>query len=125
MFEIDRSLMVVRPKQPFLDWVLSVDSDESITLESVREDPSAYLIPEICYDSDQQEILEWCYMTVFEGELNSWFTDPQTWPQKRDLKVFLDWFDIDFHSGVFDLCDAAIQVIDYELDGNGTGSSEE
>ena len=31
MFEIDRSLMVVTPKQPFLDWAQSVDYEENLT----------------------------------------------------------------------------------------------
>jgi hypothetical protein len=25
------------------------------------------------------------------------------WPQDRDLKMFLEWFDVEFHSLIFDL----------------------
>ncbi len=53
MFEIDRSLIVVKPKQPFLDWVQAVDYEEGLTLEHVRDDPSAYLIPQL-WDNDEQ-----------------------------------------------------------------------
>lgn len=31
-----------------------------------------------------------------------------------DLKLFLEWFEVEFHSLVFDLCDNQIQVFDYE-----------
>jgi hypothetical protein len=77
MFEIDRSLMVVKPKQPFFDWVQSVDYEQDLTLEYVREDSSAYLIPQLWEDSEQPAILEWCYELVFEAELESWYTDPE------------------------------------------------
>ena len=112
MFDIDRSLIVVRPKQPFLDWVQSVDYEEGLTLEHVRHDPSAYLIPEVFYNDEQPAILQWCYEVVFEAELESWYTDPALWPQNRDLKMFFEWFEVEFHSGVFDLCDDPIQIVD-------------
>lgn len=124
MFEIDRSLMVVRPKQPFLDWVQSVDYDKDLTLELVRDEPTAYLIPQLWDDAEQAAILEWCYEEVFEAELESWYTDPDLWPQERDLKMFLDWFDVEFHSLVFDLCDTPIQAIEAGPDdSNTTGSN--
>jgi hypothetical protein len=111
---INRSLIIVRPTQPFLDWVQSVDYDEQLTLEEVRHDPSAYLAPVIIYDNEQPALLEWCYEEVFEAELFSWYTDPALWPQNRDLKMFLEWFDVEFHSGVFDLCDEPIQIENYD-----------
>jgi len=113
MFEIDRSLIVVKPKQPFLDWAQTVDYQEGLTLEQVREDATAYLIPEPWDKDEQAEILKWCYEFIFEAELESWYTDPDLWPQHRDLETFREWFDVEFHSLVFDLCDEPIQVIDY------------
>ena len=113
MYDIDRSLIVVRPKQPFLDWVQSVDYAEGLTLEQVRDDASAYLIPELWNDDERPDILEWCYEDVFEAELGSWYTDPAVWPPNRDLKIFLEWFDIEFHSGVCDLVDDPIHNLEY------------
>jgi hypothetical protein len=123
MFDIDRSLIVVRPKQPFLDWVQSVDYEESLKLEHVRDDPSAYLIPELWYKEEQPAILTWCYEVVFEAELESWYTDPALWPPNRDLKVFLEWFDVEFHSGVFDLCDGPIRILDDASEDDGEPNS--
>ncbi len=127
MFDIDRSLMLVRPKQPFFDWVQSVDYEKDLTLDYIRDDPSAYLIPELWDTSDKAEqsaTLEWCYEEVFKAELESWYTDPVLWPPKRNLKMFHDWFDVDFHSLVFDLGDTPIQVIDYGPDdSDSTGSN--
>jgi hypothetical protein len=126
MFEIDRSLMIVKPNQPFLDWVQSVDYEEDLTLDFVREDSSAYLIPQLWENSEQAVILEWCYEVLFEAELDSWFTDPELWPQERDLKMFLEWFDVEFHSLVFDLGEVPIQIVDYgpsETDPNGSNGN--
>ena len=116
MYEIDRSLLVVKPKKPFFDWVQTVDYEEGLTLEDVREDPSAYLIPELESPEEEREILKWCYEDIFEAELSSWYTDAAVWPQQRDLKMFLEWFDIEFHSLVFDLLDEPIEILDHGLD---------
>ncbi len=42
------------------------------------------------------------YREIFEEELNSWFTD-ESCGQKRDLKTFRQWFQVDFHGMVVDL----------------------
>jgi hypothetical protein len=117
MFEVNRTVLVVKPKQPFLAWAHSLDDEsKDLTLERLREDCTAYLVPEIQYDSEQRHMLEWCFELLFEEELEGWHTEPKDWPQNRDLKMFLEWFEVEFHSLVFDLCDYQIQVIDYESD---------
>lgn len=113
MSEINRSLVILRPKQPFLDWGKTLDDeDKNFTLEQLGEDSTAYLIPELWDDSDQEELLESYYDVLFEEQLAGWWTDETAWPQKRNLKMFLDWFEVEFHSLVFDLCDEPIRVIE-------------
>jgi hypothetical protein len=112
MSEINRSLIILRPKQPFLDWARSLDDEsKDITLESLNEDSTAYLISEIWQDSDQEEFLQTYYDILFEEQLEGWWTDEVAWPQQRDLKLFLEWFEVEFHSLVFDLCDGPIRVV--------------
>jgi hypothetical protein len=61
MREINRSLMVVKPKQPFLVWARSRDSeDEQLELKDLQDDATAYLIPEFETFDERAEILEWC-----------------------------------------------------------------
>jgi hypothetical protein len=112
MREINRSLIILKPKQPFLDWGMALDDDEKFTLEELAEDSIAYLIPELWDDSDQQKLLESYYDVLFQEQLAGWWTDETAWPQKRNLKMFLDWFDVEFHTLVFDLCDEPIRVIE-------------
>lgn len=114
MSEINRSLLILKPKQPFLDWSRMLDDkDEDLTLEEIHHDSTAYLIPELWQDSDQHELLESYYDVLFEEQLAGWWTDEADWPEKRDLKMFLAWFEVEFHSLVFDLCEEPIRVIEY------------
>ena len=82
-------------------------------MEQVRDDVSGYLIPQLWDNDERPDILELCYEDVFEAELGSWYTDPAVWPQHRDLKMFLEWFDIEFHSDVCDLVDDPIHNLEY------------
>ena len=113
MSEINRSLIILKPKQPFLDWTLTLDDeDKNLTLEQITEGSIAYLIPELWQDSDQQELLKSYHDILFEEQLGGWWTDEVAWPQKRDLKTFMDWFQVEFHSLLFDLCDEPLRVIE-------------
>src|SRR5438874_5738361 len=76
-------------------------------------------LPEIWQDSDQPAILEWCYDILFEEQLESWWTDEALWPKERDLKMFLDWFEVEFHSLVLDLCNEPIRLSEDEPDDLG------
>ena len=111
MSEINRSLIILRQKQPFLDWARTLeDRDIDFTLEELSNDSIAYLVPEILDDSEQEALLESCYDILFEEQLNGWWTDESNWPKERDLKMFLDWFEVEFHTLVFDLCDEPVRV---------------
>ena len=120
MSEINRSLILLKPKQPFLDWLRALDDDDNnLTLKELSDDSTAYLVPEIWQDSDQPAILEWCYDILFEEQLESWWTDEALWPKARDLKMFLDWFEVEFHSLVLDLCNEPIRLSEDEPDDLG------
>ena len=117
MSEINRSLVILKRRQAFLDWARTLDDeDKDLTLEQLAEDSIAYLIPEVWQDSDQQLLLESNYDVLFEEQLAGWWTEEADWPQKRDLKMFLAWFEVEFHSLVFDLCEEPIRVIEYRDD---------
>ena len=104
MLEINRAVVIVRPKQPFLDWLRSVDPDDSdLELEEIRRDPNAYLVPDWEEDNDRWVILGWCVENIFGNELWSWYTDESLWPTERDYDMFLNWFDVEFYPTVVDI----------------------
>jgi hypothetical protein len=103
---LNRAVLIVRPKQPYLDWAAALDdSDVPPDAEGER---TVYLIPSYEDDEEAWEILEEVYEEVFENELYGWHTDPAAWPQERDFETFQEWFDIEMHSVVEDLCDYEI-----------------
>jgi hypothetical protein len=104
--ELNRSALIVTPKQPFLDWLHFVDPTSSdLTLQDLGKDPNIYLIPE-CKDDDQfANCLEQMHPSIFEDQLDGWWTDEAAWPKDRSLNSFQAWFDCRFYSMVIDLCD--------------------
>jgi len=42
------------------------------------------------------------YGELFEMELCDWITDEERWPENRTFEMFLEWFETDLHSMVFD-----------------------
>ena len=107
MKEVNRSLVVVKPRQPYVDWANSFveDNDEVHGIAFFHRDCTAYLIDEIEEEGDEEIILKKVYRRIFEEELYAWMTDESVWPEKRDYPTFRAWFDVAFHSLVFDLCD--------------------
>lgn len=63
---INRSVLVVLPKQPFLDWLHRADpTSENLTLEDLRREPSVYLLPARDMESDQEK----CLMRLLQDDL--------------------------------------------------------
>jgi hypothetical protein len=54
--------------------------------------------------------LEWArkYPTIFEIELDGWFTDPSLWPKDRSMKTFKKFFGVHYCSSVIDMGDGLI-----------------
>ncbi len=104
MYTIDRAVVIVRPNQPFAEWVNSLpeSAGEFFTLDEIRRDATAYLLPEGDTPSDFYTTLRELAEDIFTIELESWSRNPQTWPRKRDYAAFQKWFDIEIHSLVLD-----------------------
>ena len=100
MDAIDRSAVVVKLKQPFIDWA---NSFEGPRFEECSDWFNVYLLPDCESEEDEKRFLRKYFTKIFEGELTSWNLDKSTWPNIRDFKIFETWFEVSFHSLVFDL----------------------
>lgn len=107
MYQItNRAIIILRPKTPFIEWVRNYDEESKIlTTEEIMEEPNAYMVHDYTMDGEKDLIIKENYKTLFKLELNNWITDESAWPKKRDMKTFKQWFHVEFHSMVFDLCD--------------------
>ncbi len=108
---INRSAIVVKPLQPYVDWANSCDQyPTKTTLDYARQDCSTYLVPCWDDDADLDRILKRVCRRIFENELAGWTVDEATWPKRRGFATFQKWFDVEAHSMVFELGDGFIEV---------------
>ena len=109
--DINRGAIVVKAKQPYVDWANSCDDYPTKTsIDDLRDDCHTYLIP--CWEDDDEfeRILKRVVRGIFENELAGWTVDKSTWPNRRGYETFLKWFDVERHSMVFELGDGFIEV---------------
>ena len=99
---LNRGALIVRPKQPYLDWAATLD--DSGLVPDVTGEQTVYLIPSFEDDDEAERILKKVYAEIFERELDGWHTDEAAWPQNRTLAMFKKWFQVELHSIVEDLC---------------------
>ncbi len=73
MFIVDRSAAVLKPKQPFLDWLNNLPGNDIIlSLDEVRSDCTVVLIPEVIEQEDGIARVDDIADKLFEMELSSW-----------------------------------------------------
>jgi hypothetical protein len=94
-------------RQPFEDWVRSVEG----LAEDWRLPPisrwSAYVTPELPRQVDADRWLQENYAELFERELEPW-ADQAHWPTDRSFEMFLAWFDVMFSPTVDDMRDTEV-----------------
>ena len=121
-YQINRSMVVLRYKQPYLDWVKTAGPcPMELTLEEANDDSEAFLIP--AYDSlidpvdGTEDAVKWVekrWRMFFEHVLMSWIVDESAWPKKLSLKMFREWFDIEYKSVIWDMGNEPLMVEDFE-----------
>jgi len=94
MDDVDRMALIVRPRQPYIDWANAFD-DGGPKFDPAAHRPRVYLIDEIADPIDLHKALRNHWRDIFEEELEGWMRDADDWPSPRTQKVFLQWFDVE------------------------------
>ena len=82
MYFVDRSVAVIKPKQPFLDWLNQApDNDMDLALDSLRTDCTVILLPEFDEPEEGVAYIDEIYEQLFKMELASWYEDEALWPR--------------------------------------------
>lgn len=111
MYFVDRTAVVLKPTQAFLDWLKSSDDDlPEMTLEQLRTNCSVYLVPEFETPEEVVAYLDERYLNFFEAELAAWYTEKSHWPQDMSLQTFWSFFDMEIHDMVMDTEEAEWQI---------------
>ena len=72
---LNRNLVVLRPRQPFIDWVRAVDPGDPVEPEFVRGEVSAFLIPESEIPGEAEKWVEEQCEFLFHFMCNEWYTE--------------------------------------------------
>ena len=87
---INRAALIVRPKQPYVDWANSVDNDgPRAILQELRTDPSIYLVETIALLEDFDVLIDDTWEWIFREQLDGWMRDPDLWPEGLTREMFL------------------------------------
>ena len=103
MKSINRSVFIVRFREPYVSWATSFDEVDPEMVLNLQDYVSVYLAPEDPTGRFETPPLKDFYTRIFEHELVSWRTDESSWPQDRSFSVFKEWFEVKGHSMVWDL----------------------
>jgi hypothetical protein len=106
---INRGVVVIKPKGPFLDWVnRDLTLSSPVTMEELRRDCAAILVPDLGSLEAALDYVEPLKPRLFEMELEAWDRDPANWPEERTSDLFDAWFALEVHSMVWDTVDTPI-----------------
>ena len=97
---LNRGFITITPKKPFFDWSNTIDSEIQFSIEDDIE-PTVYLITEDFFDIEP--LIEQHFKKIFKNELTAFTEDEELWPTERNIDIFLEWFEINLGSMVFDL----------------------
>ena len=112
--QLRRTAIIVKPKEPYIQWANSLDEDGIKLGEEFEPEHTIYLIEDITgYLIDIEAMITPHYEFIFEEELNSWHRHKNDWPARRDLATFLEWFEVEYHSVIIDLCRGRIKTKRY------------
>lgn len=104
MFEVDRIAVVIKPKFQMVEWIKDyTDVLHNVSEEQLKTDCTVLLIPAFDNPFHAEEYIKTFYENIFANELASWKVDKKFWPKERDWENFCEWFNLEYHSLVFDV----------------------
>ena len=109
---VDRHVLLVTPREPFANWVRSLEEFEDIVeggqrsgLDDSIRMPATYLVP---FSFNPDPVIAWVrdnFDTIFETELHGVTETSESWPSDRTVEMFEDWFDLQLFDAPIDLVD--------------------
>lgn len=119
-YTLNRGSATLKPKQKVLDWLKDIDKSLCVkgiaSFDLLDEHGDTFLIPSKLVIDSRDEAVAWVeanWQEFLEFELGQWILDDTLWPQNPTLQLFRDWFDIEYHSMVWDLGAEPLQLQDW------------
>jgi hypothetical protein len=111
---VNRSIAIIRPKQPYLDWIRTLPGPYFETLDDLRSQGRAMLLPEASSSEAAVISLKDHAEKLFEMELEAWSPTRLNWPEYRGFETYVEWFEVEIELLVIDSVDGQIQKQPYE-----------
>ena len=84
MYIINRSIAIIRQKQPFVDWANQLpDAELKSSLDEFKTDCLAILIPDYDTDEEAEGYINEIYEDIFIEILSGWCTEEAWFPIKN------------------------------------------
>ena len=99
---INRVAVIIRVKQPYVDWSNRVSGDKE-TLDDFTTDAVTYLFAVDTFREMAIKKAEAEYVFIFEHCLSLISENPDNWPKQRTLDMFRQWFELEMSDMVVDL----------------------
>jgi hypothetical protein len=111
MAMLNRTAIILVPKQRYADWANSLDDDgPRFEISEANDELTVFLGPDLDTVEEIDAFVSKHFDFFFEHWLSGWSTDPGQWPQRRTRRMFRDWFDVRIHTMVEDVVDAPYDV---------------
>lgn len=119
-YTLNRASVSLKPRKPVIDWLKEIDrsigAEPISAFDPLDENGDIFLIPDEDTIESREDAVKWIekrWSDFFEFELGKWIIDDQLWPKNRTLKLFREWFDIEYHSMVWDLGNEPLATEDW------------
>lgn len=102
---LDSVAILVRPRQPFIDWMNKVYPEDNFELKDFAA-YNTYLVADDDIAIEEEELEQLVfenYKEIFETELNSAIIETDEWPEEVSFELFKDWFEYLVSAQVFNL----------------------
>lgn len=97
---IDRKAVIIKARKPFFDWYNALYPEDDF-YDKDKETTTVYLIDIVV--EDEEKWLKKKYDTLFKLQLEDWHLNKKEWPQKRNYKLFKEWFQVSVCDMIYDL----------------------
>ncbi len=87
------------------------DGGPGADLRKLREEPSIYLVEAIDFLEDFTLLVDDYWEWIFREQLNGWMRDPDVWPVELTRAMFLEWFDCELATMIWDMLKTRIKLL--------------
>lgn len=109
--QVNRTAIILIPKQPYADWANSLDVDgPRFELSDGDDELTVFLGPEVDTVQEVHAFVDKHFDYFFESWLQDWSLDVAQWPTRRTRRMFHEWFDVRIHTMVEDTVDAPLEA---------------